>query len=85
MRLSFRVNIDRENDTRPKLSAACLGTSEPFLSITRCVSSRPNNYDLAYLLVRFISLYWTMERAQLTLIPTEYDCGIQDREGKCMC
>jgi hypothetical protein len=50
MRLTFKINIDRESDTRPQISAECSGTSEPFLSITRCISSRPNPQDLAYLL-----------------------------------
>ncbi|KAF2633721.1 hypothetical protein BU25DRAFT_11720 [Macroventuria anomochaeta] len=50
MRLSFKVNIERENDTQHKLTAECLGTSEPFLSITRCIASRPNANDLASLL-----------------------------------
>ncbi|KAF3048884.1 hypothetical protein E8E11_005483 [Didymella keratinophila] len=50
MRLTLKISIDRESDTRPKISAECAGTSEPFLSITRCISSRPNAHDLAYLL-----------------------------------
>ncbi|KAF9697350.1 hypothetical protein EKO04_004859 [Ascochyta lentis] len=55
MRLSFKVNIEREKDTPRKLSAECLGNSEPFLSITRCIASRPQANDLTSLLEMIIA------------------------------
>jgi hypothetical protein len=49
--LKFRINIEREANGRHKLNAECLGTTEPFLAVTRCIASRPQANDLNYLLV----------------------------------
>ncbi|KAJ8117847.1 hypothetical protein OPT61_g1048 [Boeremia exigua] len=78
-RLTFRVNIEREADTRHELTAECMGTSEPFLSITRCLASRPSASDLEYLL-NMIAAYKTVKGTSCakcgkllddaTLIPT---------------
>lgn len=49
----FDVAIEQQDANGPcKLNAECLGVAEPFLSITRCISSRPQANDLQYLLVR---------------------------------
>ncbi|KAG9191617.1 hypothetical protein G6011_10351 [Alternaria panax] len=48
--LRFRIGIEREVNGRHKLNVECLGTTEPFLAITRCMASRPNADDLNYLL-----------------------------------
>jgi hypothetical protein len=50
--LKFRIGIEREANGQHKLNVECLGTTEPFLAITRCMASRPNADDLRYLLVR---------------------------------
>lgn len=49
--LKFRVSIEREVNGRHKLNAECLGAAEPFLAMTRCITSRPHANDLRYLLV----------------------------------
>ncbi|KAF1365287.1 hypothetical protein EJ07DRAFT_96182 [Lizonia empirigonia] len=79
MRLSFKVNVERENGAHHKLSAECLGNSEPFLSITRCIASRPHPNDLTALL-QMITAYKTVKGTlcakcgklldDTTLIPT---------------
>ncbi|KAH6616732.1 hypothetical protein C7974DRAFT_51087 [Boeremia exigua] len=79
LRLSFKVNIEREGDARHRLIAECLGTSEPFLSITRCLASRPCAEDLMSLL-NMIVAYKTVKGTSCarctkllddtTLIPT---------------
>ncbi|KAF2133273.1 hypothetical protein P153DRAFT_381711 [Dothidotthia symphoricarpi CBS 119687] len=46
----FRITIECDGNGRHKLNAACLGTTEPFLAITRCIASRPNTNDLKHLL-----------------------------------
>jgi hypothetical protein len=58
--LKFRLGIEREANGRHKLSAECLGTTEPFLAITRCVASRSNADDLKYLL-DMIAAYKTVK------------------------
>ncbi|KAF2788479.1 hypothetical protein K505DRAFT_366434 [Melanomma pulvis-pyrius CBS 109.77] len=50
VKLRIRVVIEREANGRHKLNAECLGTVEPFLAITRCISSRPKVKDFKYLL-----------------------------------
>jgi hypothetical protein len=49
--LRFRIVIEHEASGRPKLNAECLGTKEPWLSINRCIGSRPLPNDLKALLV----------------------------------
>ncbi|KAL1800885.1 hypothetical protein ACET3X_001227 [Alternaria dauci] len=58
--LKFRIGIEREANGRHKLNAECLGTTEPFLAITRCIASRPNADDLKYLL-DMIAAYKTVK------------------------
>lgn len=58
--LKFRINIEREVNDRHKLNAECLGTTEPFLAITRCIASRPQANDLQYLL-NMIAAYKTVK------------------------
>ncbi|RYN40395.1 hypothetical protein AA0112_g3228 [Alternaria arborescens] len=58
--LKFRIGIEREANGRYKLNAKCLGTTEPFLAITRCIASRPNADDLRYLL-DMIAAYKTVK------------------------
>ncbi|KAI4657134.1 uncharacterized protein J4E79_007750 [Alternaria viburni] len=58
--LKFRVGIERDANGRHKLNAECLGTTEPFLAITRCIASRPNPDDLKYLL-DMIAAYKTVK------------------------
>ncbi|KAF1837282.1 hypothetical protein BDW02DRAFT_157558 [Decorospora gaudefroyi] len=58
--LKFRIRIEREANGRHKLNAQCLGTTEPFLAITRCVASRPHTNDLKDLL-DMIAAYKTVE------------------------
>ncbi|KAL6705733.1 hypothetical protein ACN47E_006370 [Coniothyrium glycines] len=50
MKLQFSINIEREVNGRHKLVAECQGTAEPFLTISKCISSRPKPHDLKYLL-----------------------------------
>jgi hypothetical protein len=49
--LRFRIAIEHEANGRPKLNAECVGTKEPWLSINRCIASRPLPNDLKSLLV----------------------------------
>jgi hypothetical protein len=49
--LDFHINIEQEANDRHKINAECLGTVEPFASISRCVKSRPQANDLKQLLV----------------------------------
>ncbi|KAI4647578.1 uncharacterized protein J4E78_008893 [Alternaria triticimaculans] len=58
--LKFRVGIERDTNGRHKLNAECLGTTEPFLAITRCIASRSNSDDLKYLL-DMIAAYKTVK------------------------
>ncbi|KAF3002034.1 hypothetical protein E8E13_008771 [Curvularia kusanoi] len=62
MKLSFKVNIDYESDIRHVFTAECMGVSEPFLSITRCLASRSHANDLKYLL-NMIVAYKTVKGA----------------------
>ncbi|CAE7213669.1 hypothetical protein PTNB85_07021 [Pyrenophora teres f. teres] len=48
--LRFHIGIEREANGRHKLNAECLGTTEPFLAITRCLGSRPQANDLKHIL-----------------------------------
>ncbi|KAF2828356.1 hypothetical protein CC86DRAFT_192264 [Ophiobolus disseminans] len=50
VKLKFRVTIERDANGRHTLNGKCLGTTEPFLTITRCIASRPQASDLKYLL-----------------------------------
>lgn len=65
IRAAFRISIDRESDAQHKLSAECSGTREPFLSITRCLASRPNANDLTHLLNMVIA-YKTVKGTSCT-------------------
>ncbi|KAH7077987.1 hypothetical protein BKA63DRAFT_276557 [Paraphoma chrysanthemicola] len=60
MKLKFRVTIERETTGRQKLNGECSGTIEPFLSITRCIASRPQTNDLKHLL-DMIAAYKTVK------------------------
>ncbi|KAH8732250.1 mediator complex subunit 27-domain-containing protein [Phaeosphaeriaceae sp. PMI808] len=48
--MRFRVTIEREANGRHRLAVECTGTMEPFLSISRCIASRPQPNDLRSLL-----------------------------------
>ncbi|KAJ4993029.1 hypothetical protein SVAN01_01381 [Stagonosporopsis vannaccii] len=79
MKLAFRVSFDHETSTRQRLNVECLGTSELFPSITRCLASRPNANDLTHTL-NMIVAYKTVKGTSCakckkllddsTLIPT---------------
>ncbi|KAF1947914.1 hypothetical protein EJ02DRAFT_440078 [Clathrospora elynae] len=58
--LKFRINIEHEANGRHKLSAECLGTTEPFLAVTRSIASRPQANDLKSLL-DMIAAYKTVK------------------------
>ncbi|KAF2712322.1 hypothetical protein K504DRAFT_372705 [Pleomassaria siparia CBS 279.74] len=58
--LRIHVVIECETNGRHKLNAQCSGTVEPFLSITRCIASRPQANDLKYLL-NMIAAYKTIK------------------------
>ncbi|KAF1921057.1 mediator complex subunit 27-domain-containing protein [Ampelomyces quisqualis] len=49
-KLRFRIVVDQEANGKHKFSAECLGASEPWLSINRCIASRPQANCLKYLL-----------------------------------
>ncbi|KAF1842484.1 uncharacterized protein K460DRAFT_409892 [Cucurbitaria berberidis CBS 394.84] len=58
--LKFHISIEREANGRYKLNAECLGTTEPWQAITRCIASRPQVNDLKYLL-DMIAAYKTVK------------------------
>lgn len=60
-KLNFLVRIEREADGRHKLTADCPGTKEPWLSISRCIASRPLPNDLKYLLVCSTSIFCSIK------------------------
>ena len=82
--LKFRVGIERGANGRHKLNAECLGTTEPFLAITRCIASRSNPDDLKYLLVCTWS-FVAWKCYGWMLIITGYDCCVQDCERNVVC
>ncbi|KAF2733092.1 hypothetical protein EJ04DRAFT_295069 [Polyplosphaeria fusca] len=47
MRLKFRIVVEEEGK---RIGVECLGKGSPFTSIGKCVTSRPRDDDLAYLL-----------------------------------
>ncbi|KAF2872223.1 hypothetical protein BDV95DRAFT_543900 [Massariosphaeria phaeospora] len=63
--LRFHVVLEREANGRHKLNVDCLGSTEPFMSIARCVASRPQANDLKYLL-DMIAAYKTTKAATCT-------------------
>lgn len=53
----FHVIVEREANGQHKLTAECVGTTEPFVAITRCIALRPRTNDLEALLVRSNSVF----------------------------
>jgi hypothetical protein len=51
VKLQLRVGIEREANGRPKLNVETIGSTEPWVSINRCIASRPQSNDLKSLLV----------------------------------
>lgn len=51
IKLQFRVTIDRDADNKHKLSIECSGNTEPWLSVNRCIASRPQPDDFRSALV----------------------------------
>lgn len=81
----FQVGIERDANGGHNLSAECLGSTELFQAITRCVTSRSQAKDLEHLLVcpkcfDFISVFYMGE-----LTAVVYDCRLQDRDANILC
>lgn len=58
--LKFRIGIDRDSSGRHKLTAECIGTKEPSLTVSKCLAIRPKANDLKYLL-DMIAAYKTVK------------------------
>ncbi|KAH7401065.1 mediator complex subunit 27-domain-containing protein [Phaeosphaeria sp. MPI-PUGE-AT-0046c] len=79
IKLRFRITIDRDADNKHKLSVECFGNTEPWLSINRCIASRPQPNDFRGVL-NMIAAYKTVKATScakckrlldnLALIPT---------------
>jgi hypothetical protein len=52
VKLLFRITVEYDVNGKHKLNVDSMGSTEPWLSINRCIASRPHPNDLTILLVR---------------------------------
>lgn len=54
MRLRFQVRVEQDANAQPKITAECVGETQPYTSISKSLASRPRPNDLKHLLVKSI-------------------------------
>ncbi|KAF2678383.1 hypothetical protein K458DRAFT_317242 [Lentithecium fluviatile CBS 122367] len=74
-RLRFHVVVSQDANEPRKLQAACMGTTDVDLTITRCIASRPNVNDLKYLL-DMIAAYKNVKSADCAKCGKVYDTDL---------
>lgn len=88
VKLRFRITVEYDGSGKHRLNVDSMGSTEPCLSINRCIASRPHPNNLKILLVRRLIhrclIHW-MDVLGFGLSFLGYDYRIQDRQRHILC